>query len=239
MRGINYFGYLYTQKILDVINLVAKHNISHPNPLTILDAGCRYGTEAIHFATLDVKVIGIDINKTAIKIALKRKEWYQTLLDETLDVNFVTKNILDYTRKESVDIIWASNSVSHIHPVERFLKNTYKNLKPGGCIIVCDANKYNPHVLKLVSGSWKRIGHIRYINGPEGYKVPIAVERVFSARELSDLLKKEKLLPRSIRHFGFLPNIGNCSISSLDRVLGFIPLINRLGVFYSIVGEKY
>jgi len=228
----DYLSYLYIQNLRDVINRLTPNTV-------LLDAACGYGTEAIIFALLGASVIGIDLNENRLKIARSRVDYYRAQVNKDLSIKFLPKDAIKFLQKEAFDIVWTTNAISHIYPVENFLTTTWYNLKPQGKIIIRDANKHNPHVFRIASQAHRRRGRVIHRSDPEsGETVLMGVENVFSIKEMINLLKKANFHIESINRYGFFPNLRIGALSHIDKLLSTVPLINRISIFYSIVGEK-
>jgi 2-polyprenyl-6-hydroxyphenyl methylase/3-demethylubiquinone-9 3-methyltransferase len=88
----------------------------------VLDAGCGLGTECILFALAGASVTGIDLRPERLRLAPKRARFYEQELGVKLDVRFLLSNIFDLPERNHYDLIWVHNAISHIHPVDTFLR---------------------------------------------------------------------------------------------------------------------
>ena len=105
---------LYQSRLRYITNLLP----SLKRPL-ILDAGCGLGSESLLFSFLGANVVGVDLNEARLKVAEKRKLFYRDLIRG--EAEFVLGNVFEVIKKQKFDIIWMNESISHIHPAERFL----------------------------------------------------------------------------------------------------------------------
>ena len=232
-----YYSYLYALKLKDVVESITNSQ----KQLTVLDSGCGVGSESILFSHLGAKVLGVDLEEKFISIARKRIPYYKDTYNFDLDLTFHNKDIFKFNAP--VDLIWAHNFISHVYSVEKFINHAYNNLNYGGSLIICDGNKFNPYVALTNKLVHMRVGdHVYRIDPDTGEKVRCAMEVSYSLSYLTKLFKKEGLSVENIRHFGFLPNtLSNTGVEikiAIDRMCKTLPLLNRLGVFYSITGRK-
>lgn len=78
-----------------------------PKDSTVLELGCNKGQTIGHLKDLGfTKVTGIDINKSALKIAR----------EEFPEFEFIESSIEDYNREEQFDLVITSGVLIHIHP---------------------------------------------------------------------------------------------------------------------------
>jgi len=110
-------------------------------PAIVLDVGCGTGTFSLEFAKTKAIVIGIDISRTAIKMANK--------LAKHASLNNISFVIGDAEhlpfRSECCDICFHSELLEHVLNPELVVKETARVLKKGGLLIasIPSANKYS------------------------------------------------------------------------------------------------
>lgn len=102
----------------------------------ILDAGCGVGGSSVWIAkNTGAKVIGITISEKQLikakQLAVKKGVGNLT---EFLLMNYSATQF----KGNSIDGIFAIESVCHANPKSDFLKETYRILKPGGKMVVVD-----------------------------------------------------------------------------------------------------
>ena len=73
------------------------------NEMNLLDAGCGLGTEAIYFANLGIKVLGIDLNQEFVEKAQKRKKYYENKFNKLLNIDFKAANIFNLNEENYFD----------------------------------------------------------------------------------------------------------------------------------------
>lgn len=233
----NYIKYLYIDRVIPLVKNIRKD-------IKILDAGCGLGTESLLCGILGANVTGIDISKERLNVAKNRIKFYENKFQTKLNVQFHYENILSHANK--YDIIWVNEAISHINPINQFLKNCYYNLNDGGKLIVSDANKLNPHVYFQSKKDQIRSGGI-YQNIiqqdlPKGKEISYAVERIFTIPSIKSLLSqffkvKEvvsiRFLPYPVYKFN-----SNIFLMIERNVLRKIPILNLFSTTYVIISVK-
>lgn len=117
---------------------------------TLLDIGCGFGVQDIHWVKkYNVeKIIGINISPTQLKLGEKlvQKEGLENKIEfkegDAVNLNF---------KDNSFDTIIALDCVYHFISREKFLKEAYRVLKPGGKIVFSDflpAKKKKANILR-------------------------------------------------------------------------------------------
>ena len=233
----NYIKYFYIDRVIPLVKNIRKD-------IKILDAGCGLGTESLICGILGANVTGLDISKKRLNIAKNRIKFYENKFQTKLNVQFHYENILTHANK--YDIIWVNEAISHINPINQFLKTCYYNLTDGGKLIISDANKLNPHVYFQSKKDQIRSGGI-YKNViqqdlPKGKEISYAVERIFTIPSIKSLLSKFfkvkevvsiRFLPYPV--YKFNPNI----FLMIERnVLRKIPILNLFSTTYVISSIK-
>ncbi len=201
----NNFTYKF---ILRVINRV----IADRRNLYILDYGCGVGALSLYFASLDNKVIGIDVSSKAINIARESSK----IIGYTNKPYFFTltegfKNIAD----KKFDLIICTEVIEHVKDDSNLVRYFSKHLGSGGNIIISTPSLNAPlYKLGLLKGFDKRVGHFRR----------------YTVESLQSLFKKNKFsVLRIEKHESILRNLFFTNTFSGKFVSLFnLPILNDL-----------
>ena len=191
---------LYQNRLRYITNLL----LSLRSPL-ILDAGCGLGSEALLFSSLGAKVVGVDLNEERLKVAEKRKSFYKDLIMGKIE--FILGDVFEMIKMRKYDFVWMNESVSHIHPAEKFLQIARHQLNSGGRIIISETNGGNPYILLkrfMKTGCW--VWRSCFVEDPETKsKVGYAVERLFTCSQIADILIRAGYLIGHVEFTHFIP----------------------------------
>jgi SAM-dependent methyltransferase len=162
----------------------------------VLDAGSGFGTYSMLYASVGGDVVGADLRPDRLDAAGKRLAFHREVTGEPLPVKYVRA---DLTREwdGDYDLVWVYNALSHIDPLEGFLAQARKHLKPGGVLVVGDINGAHPeHVARLNELRGDAV-HQEYV-APDGVRHAYAVERPFPPREIRGIFAGSGL--RMVHH---------------------------------------
>lgn len=238
---LNFYQYNWSRRITNIIPYIKNHD----KPLNILDTACGVGTESIFFSSLNpnAKVTGVDFQDPYTELAQIRIPYYEKILGKKLNIDFTQSNIMDYKPKESLDIIWVMEAISHIYPTEGFIERMHKHLNPGGLFVISDTNLFNPvmflRILRLRGFRSPKLHES--IDNQTGKTMKVYQEKIFTISGMKKLLIKYNFDIASIQIHGFTPPIMFWllkSIRKIDAPIGKLPLFNKLGGIYTIVAKK-
>jgi SAM-dependent methyltransferase len=161
----------------------------------VLDAGSGFWTYAMLFAAAGAEVVGADLRPDRIEAAASRLVFCRQSLGLDLQVRCERAD-LTATWGGDYDLVWVYNALSHIDPLERFLEELRRHLRPGGVLAVGDINGSHPGHLRRLAGLRGEV-HQEYV-APDGRRSSYAVERTFSPGELRRELQSHGL--RIVHH---------------------------------------
>jgi 2-polyprenyl-3-methyl-5-hydroxy-6-metoxy-1,4-benzoquinol methylase len=157
----------------------------------VMDAGSGFGTYSMLYAAVGADVVGADLRPDRLAAAERRLAFHTEKTGQKLPVQFVRA---DLTREwdGDYDLVWVYNALSHIDPLEAFLAQTRKHLKPGGVLVVGDINGAHPeHVARLQQLRGDAV-HQEYV-APDGERHTYAVERTFPPAEIRQIFESNGL----------------------------------------------
>ena len=159
-------------------------------PLNILDVGCGNGYLVNYFSSIGHHVAGIDIAEDGIKIAQRAYPHLRFELHSAYDC-------FDDLPVIPADVVIASEVIEHLYSPQKFLKNVYAALRPGGLVIL--TTPYHGYLKNLgisLFNQWdqhhhpeKEGGHIKF----------------FSQKNLTNILISNQFSDISFRNAGRLP----------------------------------
>jgi ubiquinone/menaquinone biosynthesis C-methylase UbiE len=163
-NGYPEFFYYYCRKIKDK-SVFEKHvlNIKYLFDLTkrpikdavILDVGCGFGIDSMILAGLGAReVCGIDVNPAWVESIEK----YMRALNWNLPIKVKVADAAKLPYPDNTfDFLISVEAISHYRNVEGFFSEAQRVLKPGGMLIVSDANNgANPFIRRKTDDIWQR-----------------------------------------------------------------------------------
>jgi len=139
----------------EMARLVAKEgNITESS--SILDVGCGFAEQDILWATeFGCKISGIDLTPLHVQVAQKRIKLAH--LDHLVSVYFGNATLLRHQQNSSYTHVIALECAFHFNTREKFLKEAFRVLSPGGILVLTDllpkpGRDYSAFVQRL--GRW-------------------------------------------------------------------------------------
>lgn len=201
--------------------------------LKILDIGSGLGTQSLLFGFLGHSVVSIDLRTKRHQVAVRRKRFYEQELGRTLDIDFRLMNIFHLDALDGYDLIWISNAISHIHPVEGLLQHCYRLLRNRGEVVIVDLNGMNP--MKRLQ-TFRERGLRVYTTRKDpntNQDVIYANERILSVSRQCRLLKQAGFTIAYYEcYLGLHSKVG-------DRIYPILKRINQTKLVSSFLGSRY
>ena len=172
---------------------------------SILEVGCGLGTESLWLALQGAKVSAIDLRQDRVNTARARRSVLEKETGRAVTCTFDLGTFLDVNDREPVDIIWMEQAFHHLEPRRDVVRKTSELLKPGGHLIISEANALNP-LLQLELLIRRGIPRVAMQEGPDGRNHPYGVERVTTAGALTRMFEQVGVQRVSVRHFRVFPN---------------------------------
>jgi len=200
----NFFGtYLqhhYANQIREIETLVSAHEKPR-----VLEIGCGCGTETIWLGFCGASVVGIDLQEERMNTAEARLQYVRDHLYLYPDVEFKLISVFQAADLGKFDIIWMEQTFHHIEPRDRFLDLLADLLKPGGYVVISDANAWNP-LLQLQLFRQRGFKTIRNYRDKDGIIQAYGNERITTPFNLCTQLKRKGFTIESLRYFRVFPN---------------------------------
>ncbi|KAI1242877.1 hypothetical protein IHE44_0000432, partial [Lamprotornis superbus] len=164
--------------------------------LTILEAGCGVGNCLFPLLEEDLNIFAYacDFSPRAVEYvkvgvifgtSFRKNALYSTERCKVFQCDLTKDDLLDNIPADSVDVVTLIFVLSAIHPdkMHLVLRNIYKVLKPGKCVLFRDYGLYDHAMLRFKSGS--KLGENFYVrqDGTRSY--------FFTEEFLSQLFKAE------------------------------------------------
>ena len=162
----------------------------------VMDAGSGFGTYSMLYAAAGADVVGADLRPDRLAAAEKRLAFHTELTGVALPVRYVRADLTQEWDAD-YDLVWVYNALSHIDPLEGFLGQVRKHLKPGGVLVVGDINGAHPEHLERLQQLRGDEVHQEYV-APDGQRYSYAVERPFPPTEIRQIFAANGL--RMVHH---------------------------------------
>jgi 2-polyprenyl-3-methyl-5-hydroxy-6-metoxy-1,4-benzoquinol methylase len=198
----------YNHNLSPAISIVKNHS---PKSLRLLEVGCGCGTESLFFSLLGCDVVAVELMEKYLNVAQTRKKIVEENISKSLKLNFHHSSIMDFDDSEKFDLIWMEQAFHHLEPRKLIVKKISSLLKPGGYLVISEANAYNP----IIQISLMR-ERFRTHNNPfktvirqrdkDGMLYLWGHERILIPIKLTSLFAKEGIVKREIDYFKILPN---------------------------------
>jgi ubiquinone/menaquinone biosynthesis C-methylase UbiE len=130
----------------------------------VLDLGCGRGDNSIELALRYSKVIGVDLEGNfEVPKSIKNLKLIKANAEK-----------LPFKRN-TFDIIFAKDTLHHIHNLGLTLSEVKRVLKPGGRLIVVESNRYNPifyfHMTRMEKHNHFSAGYLKLLLEEHGFTI--------------------------------------------------------------------
>jgi len=221
-------------RVPEYIEMIRLVNAKYPllAGSSIIDIGCSAGVSSITLATLDFKVIGIDISEGLISQAIDLS------IKENSSAKFITGDAVNLPCKnESVDVCFMVGLLHHFPNYGPVIEDIYRILKPGGLIVAIE-----PNALKLSYLISFKLVHIK--NGVTPNEYPLSPLRI--RRELLAIFNDVAIIPFRSSDVPFLRQSGRLGKGVLGEIIKVLYLLLRRlfvpkilqGTFFIAIGKK-
>ena len=171
----------------------------------VLDAGCGVGGSSIFLAkTLGCKVTGITLSERQVGQA--RTNAKDKAVDQLVDFE-----VMDYSNTHfpdaSFDVVWGCESICYADSKEKFIKDAFRLLKPGGRLVVADGfvSKFENND-KLVIRQWLDGWQVNYLESPVRFEL-FMQEAGFIDTSYKNISKEASHSSRRLNRFYYLASL--------------------------------
>lgn len=168
----------------------------------VLDAGCGLGFHACLFRRAGAQVIGVDLSSDRVDAG---RELARHLVPDPPELLSRSVHRLLSDDRRQWKVVWVNEAISHIEPVPEFLQGVATRLEAGGRIVISDHNAANPLIRSEARRERGREVMTTTPDPETGEPVPYARERMFTARQLGDMLSVAGLRVIDVIPHGFIP----------------------------------
>lgn len=223
--------YFYNSQLMEIEELIRSHEKAR-----LLEIGVGTGTECLWFAMNGANVTGIDVYPKLIKVARERLTLVESLLGRKLSCCVETVPLLKFKPREKFDIIWLEQAFHHLEPRAQVVDVIGKLLRPGGYVVLSEANALNP-LLQLQLFRARRFNMFKIVYF-ENEPVTIGNERVLTVHSLARHLARAGVTKVSARYFRLFPSSACFEpLFGLERRITS-PWLAPLYTHYNFVGQK-
>lgn len=204
----------------------------------VLEIGCGAGTESLWMALQGAQVDAIELSQERFRTAMARKVVLERELGRTLQCRFINETVFDLEVTQPYDLLWMEQTFHHLEPREAMVDKLASIVRPGGHIVVSEANGLNPLLqAQLFAQRGFSFKTIRHFEDHLGRLHPYGDERILSARRLSRLFERRGVDQVSVEHFRLFPNspVFDNLLSWEEAAPGWLP---PLFTHYNYVGIK-
>ena len=173
----------------------------------VLEIGCGAGTESLWMAMQGAHVDAIELSQARFHTAMARKVVVERELGRTLQCHFINETVFDMEVTQPYDLLWMEQTFHHLEPREAMVDKLASLVRPGGHIVVSEANGLNPLLqAQLFAQRGFSFKTIRHFEDHLGRRHPYGDERILSAHGLSRLFERRGVDRVSIEHFRLFPS---------------------------------
>ncbi len=246
-RSPAYSSFVYSERLFPAIQ-----ELKNRKSPKVLELGAGLGIDANLFAKYGAEVFAVEIESNRLQIFRQLRNHLNSK-----DLHIVERDALSWLseldKKQKFDLIWITEAISHIHPLETLFKLLRDKLNNDGVVIISESNINNPVFKKYIDKerldryARKELdpdehmdGDIyltpsEYIDPKTGKKIFQANERMLSPGELRRLMRIYGFKQKKTYYRMFLPEkIFTLLPLSwvLEKILSYIPALRTIGVRY-------
>ncbi len=187
---------------------------------SFLDLGCGTGTQSLFLAIAGARVIGVDMDSSALKIFRKRQAFYEKLLGRKLEIELHEGDVfkIDFGALGPLRGIYSMFAFNIMQPSDLLLDKLVSGFAKGCRFVVIDGNS-SSLLVKIAAGRKREVWSpiifsqnlkarsIQVISHTGGVAIPPPIWKVLPYNFLAGLdriLCKNLILPISHQIMGYL-----------------------------------
>lgn len=170
----------------------------------VLEIGVGTGTEFLWWAMRGASVVGIDAFAYCISTTDERKKVLEDATGRKLDCVTKLVPITAFEDREGFDVVWMEQAFHHLEPRPEVVTRIASLLRPGGRVILSEANALNP---LLQAQLLKARGFRMYVDVQTDYgSVLWGNERILSRGALARWFQSVGIEQESARYYRVFPS---------------------------------
>lgn len=229
----------------------------------VLDCGCGTGYQSLLLALAGARLTGVDLTEKRVGIARRLAQAFEQG-GATLQAEFLYQGLFSYLEQlgpdDKYDLVWISEAVSHIHPLEDFWPLLRRAMAPGAWLAITEANCFNPLVRRQV-GRERQEHFLRrnqqaeqyrqddywlfpasFTDPATGQELMMTNERLLGPFQLQAMLAAQGFGGFRVYWRSFAPRplyrlAGKGACRALERAAQAAPLLNRLAAHYVLLAR--
>lgn len=170
----------------------------------VLEVGVGTGTEFTWLAFKGASVVGIDAFRHCVNSANERLGILRSRIGRALDASVHLTPLETFKDEEGFDVIWMEQVFHHLEPRAQVVEKIASLLRPGGRVILSEANALNP---LLQAQLFRARGFKMIIEAKTDYgTVLYGNERVLACGVLAKWLRSVGIEQETARYYRIFPS---------------------------------
>jgi SAM-dependent methyltransferase len=174
-----------------------------PPGTRVLEIGSGHANELLWMALRGAKVTGIEPSSRLARISKMRQAALEADLRQKLDCQILNCNLFDSFDPGPYDLVFMREAFHHIEPREDAVPRIASLVRPGGHLIIAEANGWNP-LIQLMLFRQRGFRTVKEAVDETGRRYPLGNERILTPGGLTRLFLPYGFRSRHV-YFRLLP----------------------------------